>query len=69
MVIVLHAPAKGGAGALEDGSDAIDPEVFEGEKKRLLELLTKGVIHTPKRDDYPIDHVDDKKKERNEEEK
>ena len=55
MVIVLHAPAKGGAGALEDGSDDYS-DVFESEKKRLVDMLTKDVIPTPKRD-FPENHV------------
>jgi tRNA (uracil-5-)-methyltransferase len=55
MVIVLHAPAKGGAGALEDGSDDYS-DVFEAEKKRLVDMLTKDVIPTPKRD-FPENHV------------
>ena len=54
MVIVQHAPAKGGAGAREDGSDDYS-EAFEGEKQRLVEMLTKDVIPTPKRE-YPEGH-------------
>jgi tRNA (uracil-5-)-methyltransferase len=61
MVIILHAPAKGGAGAKEDGSDDCT-EAFESEKKRLVELLTQCVIPTPKRD-YPEGHVAEEKKE------
>eukprot|EP00571_Detonula_confervacea_P009851 CAMPEP_0172301328 /NCGR_PEP_ID=MMETSP1058-20130122/3240_1 /TAXON_ID=83371 /ORGANISM="Detonula confervacea, Strain CCMP 353" /LENGTH=830 /DNA_ID=CAMNT_0013011397 /DNA_START=42 /DNA_END=2534 /DNA_ORIENTATION=- len=59
MVIVLHAPAKGGAGALGDGSDDYT-NVFEGEKKRLVELLTEGVIPVTKRE-FPEGHVDNAK--------
>ena len=43
MIIVLHAPAKGSAGARDDGSDDYT-SVFEEEKARLVELLTSGVI-------------------------
>lgn len=49
MVIVVHAPAKGGVGAMEDGSDDLSG-VFEEEKKKLVELLTADVLKAPKRD-------------------
>lgn len=56
MIIVLHAPAKGGAGARDDGSDDYS-SVFEEEKARLVELLTSGVIPTVERS-FPIEcHV------------
>lgn len=57
MVIVLHAPSKGGAGKREDGQDDYS-EVFEGEKNRMVEILTRGVIPMPKRE-FPEDHVDE----------
>jgi hypothetical protein len=53
MIIVLHAPAKGGAGAREDGSDDYS-SVFDEEKARLVELLTSGVIPTVERS-FPIE--------------
>ncbi|KAL7452099.1 hypothetical protein ACHAWC_008236 [Mediolabrus comicus] len=49
MVIVVHAPAGGGAGARECGSDDYST-VFESEKQRLVDMLTKDVIPTPSRD-------------------
>ena len=49
MVIVVHAPAKGGVGAMEDGSDDFSA-VFEEEKKKLITLLTGDVLKAPKRD-------------------
>eukprot|EP00804_Cyclotella_cryptica_P026148 CCRYP_013033-RB/>CCRYP_013033-RB protein AED:0.24 eAED:0.24 QI:114/1/1/1/1/1/4/201/724 len=55
MVIVLHAPAKGGVGAKEDGSDDYS-EVFEAEKERLVGMLTKAVLAVPNRD-FPEGHV------------
>jgi hypothetical protein len=55
MVIVLHAPAKGGAGAREDGSDDYS-SVFEEEKTRLIELLTKSVLPVVKRSFPKEDH-------------
>ena len=55
MVIVMHAPPKGGAGAKDDGSDDYTT-VFEEEKNRLVKMLTKDVIPTPVRD-FPEDHV------------
>jgi len=67
MVIVQHAPPKGGVGALEDGSDDYS-KVFEGEKERLVGMLTKGVIPATKRD-YPEDHVVDEKRKEEEEAK
>ena len=48
MVIVMHAPAKGGAGAAEDGSDDRTAE-FEVERERLVKMLTDGPIPVPKR--------------------
>ena len=57
MVIVLHAPATGGAGAREDGSDDYT-RTFDDEKVRLVGMLTKGAIPTPKRD-FPEGHSDD----------
>ena len=53
MVIVVHAPAKGGVGAMEDGSDDFSA-VFEEEKKKLILLLTGDVLKAPKRD-FPKD--------------
>ena len=55
MVIVLHAPASGGVGAKEDGSDDYS-KIFEGEKQRLVKMLTRGVIPKPKRA-FPKGHV------------
>lgn len=55
MVIVLHAPAKGGVGAKEDGSDDYS-DVFEAEKERLVGMLTKDVLAVPKRE-FPEGHV------------
>jgi tRNA (uracil-5-)-methyltransferase len=55
MVIVVHAPAKGGVGAAEDGSDDFSA-VFEEEKTKLVELLTRDVLAVPKRD-FPADFV------------
>jgi tRNA (uracil-5-)-methyltransferase len=49
MVIIVHAPAKGGVGAMEDGSDDFS-SVFEAEKKKLIDLLTKDNLKVPKRD-------------------
>ena len=49
MVIVVHAPASGGVGAAEDGSDDFSG-VFEEEKKKLVDLLTKDVLKIPTRD-------------------
>jgi len=60
MVIVLHAPAKGGAGAKEDGSDDYT-SVFEDEKQRLVNMLTKNVIPTPTRF-FPENHDYEKMK-------
>jgi hypothetical protein len=57
MVIVLHAPAKGGAGARDDGSDDYS-HVFEKEKARLVQLLTRSVIPTSKRS-LPIEGAND----------
>lgn len=50
MVIIIHAPATGGAGRREDGSDDYS-EHFESEKQRLISML-KEKIPTPKRT-YP----------------
>jgi len=55
MVIVLHAPAKGGAGAREDGSDDYS-SVFEEEKARLIELLTQSVLRVVERSFPKEDH-------------
>lgn len=55
MVIVLHAPAKGGVGAKEDRSDDYT-DVFESEKQRLVDMLTKDALPTPKRD-FPEGYV------------
>jgi tRNA (uracil-5-)-methyltransferase len=49
MVIVVHAPAGGGVGARDCGSDDYST-VFESEKQRLVDMLTKDVIPTPSRD-------------------
>ncbi len=48
MIIVLHAPARGGAGARENGSDDYS-SIFEEEKARLVKLLTIGAIPEAKR--------------------
>ncbi|KAL7545857.1 hypothetical protein ACHAWF_009211, partial [Thalassiosira exigua] len=53
MVVVLHAPAKGGAGAKEDGSDDRTAE-FEVEKERLVKVLTEKPIPVPTRS-FPED--------------
>lgn len=55
MVIVVHAPAKGGVGAAEDGSDDFSA-VFEEEKNKLVDLLTRDVLAVPTRD-FPADFV------------
>lgn len=55
MVIVVHAPASGGAGANGDAAEDYSA-AFEGEKKRLVEMLTGRALPTPKRD-YPAGHV------------
>ena len=57
MLIVVHAPATGGAGARDDGSDDYTL-AFEDEKARLVGVLTKGAIPTPKRD-FPDCHWND----------
>jgi hypothetical protein len=57
MVVVLHAPPTGGAGARDDGSDDYT-KTFEDEKARLVDMLTRGVIPTPRRD-YPDGHTCD----------
>ena len=49
MVIIQHAPAKGGAGARECGSDDYS-EYFEAEKDRLIKILTSGPIPLPERE-------------------
>ncbi len=56
MIIVLHAPARGGAGARENGSDDYS-SIFEEEKVRLVELLTISVIPETKRC-FPINNHD-----------
>lgn len=53
MIVVLHAPARGGAGARVDGSDDYS-SVFEQEKARLVGLLTMGVIPSVQRN-FPIE--------------
>ena len=55
MVIVLHAPASGGAGARNDGSDDYTA-LFDGEKERLVQMLTEGAIPKPERN-FPEGHV------------
>ena len=50
MIVICHAPSKGGAGARDDGSDDYSA-IFESEKERLVKLLS-GKIPQPKRD-YP----------------
>eukprot|EP00979_Chaetoceros_neogracilis_P009923 scaffold2299_cov156-Chaetoceros_neogracile.AAC.1 len=42
MVIIVHAPASGGAGRREDGSDDYSA-AFEGEKERLVKMLTEKI--------------------------
>lgn len=54
MIIVQHAPSKGGAGAQEDGSDDYS-EHFESERKRLIKALTDKPIPLPQRDYAGID--------------
>ena len=49
MIIVVHAPAKGGVGAMEDGSDDFS-SVFEEEKEKLVYLLTRDVLKVPRRE-------------------
>ena len=49
MVIVVHAPAEGGAGAAGDATDD-HSRAFEGEKRRLVEMLTASALPTPTRD-------------------
>jgi len=48
MIILVHAPAKGGLGKREDGQDDYSAD-FEKEKKRLIDMLTKSCIPKPKR--------------------
>ena len=55
MIVVLHAPPTGGAGARDDGSDDYTTS-FEDEKARLVDMLTRDVIPTPTRD-YPDGHA------------
>jgi hypothetical protein len=57
MVIVLYAPPTGGAGARDDGSDDYTT-LFGDEKARLVNMLTRDVIPTPRRD-YPDGHMYD----------
>ena len=59
LIIVLHAPAKGGAGARDGGLDDYTG-TFESEKKRLVEMLTKEAIPAPTRD-LPESHVSEPK--------
>mmetsp|Transcript_30833 Transcript_30833/g.62153 ORF Transcript_30833/g.62153 Transcript_30833/m.62153 type:complete len:748 (+) Transcript_30833:59-2302(+) len=49
MVIVVHAPAGGGVGKRDCGTDDYST-VFESEKQRLVDMLTKDAILTPSRD-------------------
>lgn len=49
MIIVVHAPPEGAAGARECGSDSYGRDVFEKEKERLVSMLTKGSIPMPDR--------------------
>lgn len=42
MIILVHAPASGGAGRRSDGSDDYS-EVFDSEKERLVKLLTAKI--------------------------
>lgn len=49
MIIVVHAPPEGAAGARECGSDSYGRDVFEKEKERLVTMLTKGSIPMPDR--------------------
>ena len=49
MIIVVHAPPEGAAGARECGSDSYGRDVFEKEKERLVTMLTKGTIPMPDR--------------------
>jgi SAM-dependent methyltransferases related to tRNA (uracil-5-)-methyltransferase len=51
MVIIMHAPPSGGAGKREDGSDDYS-EHFEGEKQRLIQMLTESHLPKPMRS-YP----------------
>jgi tRNA (uracil-5-)-methyltransferase len=51
MVIIMHAPPSGGAGKREDGSDDYS-EHFEGEKQRLIQMLTESNLPRPTRS-YP----------------
>jgi tRNA (uracil-5-)-methyltransferase len=48
MLIIMHAPPSGGAGAKDDTDDYSD--IFESEKARLLSMLTGRDLPTPKRD-------------------
>ncbi len=48
MIIIVHAPSTGGAGKRDDGSDDYSA-VFEGEKERLIKMLTAGKIPKPAR--------------------
>jgi len=54
MIIMMHAPSKGGAGAKEDGSDDYS-EYFESERKRLIKVLTEKPIPLPQRDYAGVD--------------
>jgi len=49
MAIVVHAPAGGGVGKRDCGTDDYST-VFESEKQRLVDMLTKDAILTPSRD-------------------
>lgn len=40
MLIIVHAPATGGAGSIDDGTVDNYADVFESEKQRLISLLT-----------------------------
>ena len=49
MLIITHAPASGGAGKKDDGSDDYT-EQFKTEKDRLIKMLTETNIPSPVRD-------------------
>lgn len=48
MLIIMHAPPSGGAGAKDESDDY--SAIFENEKARLLSMLTGRDLPTPKRD-------------------
>jgi tRNA (uracil-5-)-methyltransferase len=53
MLVIMHAPPKGGAGAFSDGSGDFTSS-FESEKARLVSMLTAGDLPCPSRDYPPI---------------